>query len=947
MATIEEIKNRVDLHDLAEKLGIKRGKGGKANYHCPTANDSSPSLSIFNDKNGSQGFNCWKCKEGGSAIDLVMHARGIVDVGEALKILRELYNIPAERKNEPRRERTTAEYIADRCLADPEPVVDYLSGRGITLEVIRRAIAAKTIGFNTWTNKPDKAKPGEVGYGGPAAAFIVRSFNPGHVVAVDMRYLDPELNGGVKTQTQGPKEGTPWTSSLRMLNSAHTVYVVESPINALSIESIGRAGVAAVAARGIGTLDSIDWRFLEGKRVLLCFDNDKPDESKGGYRPGPAAAWRLSEILNGLNISSMMVDQAEWDLETENDINDILQAGGVDGLRSKLDKIEECLIAGLPFDAKARGKRRVFLPPHDFAQYWKYRVKEDFTRLVVKMQKKDDGSEGEASEIPIIEDLCGFRVSSISRVSVASSTSMMTGDKDHQPNVYFAVSVQMPRHGHRLVRRVFDDDRLHNTEHWKKFGPIFKQNAFLRMVNILERAADLGSRKAVNFVGLAWRDGELIVNEGPDCYFTEPDKQCPYHNLSFPTGTPADAREVLRWYQRTFRKNAAAIPLVWALGGHLKAFLGFWPHMVMQADKGAGKSTLIKRLERTIAFTMFSGQSLMTEFRLLTSISHTSHPVGWEELSARKQEVIDKAAAMLQESYQYSPTRRGADMTEFLQCAPVLLAGEDVPVRTLTGKLVKTDLTGRKGDIMPDDLPAFPVRQWLQFLTRYSRKEVQAMYAPLRERCLAASRASGEDDGAVRMASNYAGILLAWQLLCEFTGIEHETGDFERDLVAMMNTHISETSADRAPWVWIMETVLSEIAAKRFMHPHAWELLPVPSPDGERRLAPHLLIRTSHVMDHLAHANYLREKWNGLPVKSDRIFKKQLVAAGVVPMNADGTPMEREKTLGADEQFGNPGRRIAHMTPINLDAIAAYGLHATPPGDLPLFSDSPAPPPRV
>lgn len=56
--------------------------------------------------------------------------------------------------------------------------------------------------------------------------------------------------------------------------------------------------------------------------------------------------------------------------------------------------------------------------------------------------------------------------------------------------------------------------------------------------------------------------------------------------------------------------------------------LGFWPHITVQADKGAGKSTLIKRLERTIAFTMFSVQSLQTEFRLLTSISHTSHPVG-------------------------------------------------------------------------------------------------------------------------------------------------------------------------------------------------------------------------------------------------------------------------------------------------------------------------------
>jgi hypothetical protein len=33
-------------------------------------------------------------------------------------------------------------------------------------------------------------------------------------------------------------------------------------------------------------------------------------------------------------------------------------------------------------------------------------------------------------------------------------------------------------------------------------------------------------------------------------------------------------------------------------------------------------------------------------------------------------------------------------------------------------------------------------------------------------------------------------------------------------------------------------------------------------------------------MDHLSSSNHLREKWNGLPVKSDRVFKKQMMQAG-------------------------------------------------------------------
>ncbi|MDP1671911.1 MAG: hypothetical protein Q8L65_02200, partial [Burkholderiales bacterium] len=261
------------------------------------------------------------------------------------------------------------------------------------------------------------------------------------------------------------------------------------------------------------------------------------------------------------------------------------------------------------------------------------------------------------------------------------------------------------------------------------------------------------------------------------------------------------------------------------------------------------------------------------------------------------------------------------------------------------GKLVKTDLTGRKGDVMPDDLPAFPVRQWLQFLTRYTRAEIQGLYAPMRERFIQASRASGQDDGAVRMAGNYAALAVSWRLLCEFADIAPEQGDFERDLLECMNGHIAETSQDRAPWVWILETILSEIAAKRFQHPYAWESIHMPGPDGalpfddhgKKVLTPCLLIRTSHIMDHLAHQNYLRDKWNGLPVKSDRVFKRQLQAAGVVPKGPDGAYMERERTMGGDQW--NPGRRIAHLTPISLPGIAAYGLYATPPDDLPLFSD--------
>lgn len=917
---------------MADALGLER-PGTKGNYKSPLHDDKTPSLSVTPD---GQSFKDWSCEgdehASGSIIDLVMHTENLLDVKEAVKRLHQLFDIPPD--PQPSRDGTqslprksTAEFIADKCFTNTLPAKEYLiNERCLPEALVDRAIMARSVGYNDWTS--DKVSAGEPLHGGPAVAFIVRSLNPGKVMAVDTRYLDPALNGGVKTQCLGEKYGHPWFMDRRSIERAKTVYIVESPINALTVEAAGIPKSAALATRGTGNVENIDWRFLVGKQVIICMDNDEPNEK--GHCPGQAAAWLIHEQLTALNISALMVDQLMWTDFGWNDLNDVIKDKGPDEVRKQLRKLETWIIPGLPgkgdpairqaLETRGKlGKARVFLPVHDFTLYWRYRAKEDFVSYVKDSQEDEDSGEVKKS----FSDVCGFRIAAISRVRIAGVTATMTGEPDTASHTVFAVSVQTPRHGPELQRRVFEDERLHNIDQWKKFGPVFAPSPFLRMVNILERGAHLGSRDVVNFVGLAWRNGKPVVNEGPDCYFSNPDQQCPYHNLQFPSGPTSSAKPVIESYHDTFKKNAALQLLTWSLGGHLKAFLGFWPHMTLQADKGSGKSTLIKRLERTIGFTMLSGQSIQTEFRLLTSISSTSHPVGWEELSARDQRIIDKAVNMLQENYQYTVTKRGAEMTSYLLTAPVLLAGEDVPVESLTGKIMRTDLNHGKGPEMPDDLPRFPVLQWLQWLATLKKPQVKELYKKVLDFTLGKCRAPSDDNGAVRMAGNYAAMITAWRLLCEFSGVHRDYGNFIHDALEAMNTHIAETAADREPWVWITELAISEIDCHRYAYPYKFE--EVEAPGVEVRHQAVLWIRTSHIMNHIAHTPALKDKWNALPVKSDRVYKRQLLQAGVILTDQTGAVITKECTVG--------NKRVSNMVGLDLEALAEFGLYASPPQD--------------
>jgi hypothetical protein len=912
MANASELKRIIDLHVLADKLGLKRGKGEGANYHSPHSTDSKPSLSIF-EKDGVRMFKDHSANIGGSCIDLVCHVQGC-EVPEAMRYLHDTFGIERDKpkgSNAPRRTKTAVDYIAERALQHAQGCREYLTGRGISDAAIDRAIKARTLGMNNWTS--DSKKEGELGYGGDGVCFLIYDAN-GFPIGADTRYFDPAKNGDTKTNSQGTKSAG-WTADPRKLKAATSVFIVESSINALSIDTADIPYTASFAIRGIANIDAIDWSFLHGKQVYLCLDNDEPNEK--GHAPGPEAEALLYEKLTAMNIGAICVDKSGWRYDSAddckpdqvgksiNDVNDYLQARDPATLKSALQVLETCIIPGMYTEkTRRKGRMRVYLPDHDFAQYGRYYTRTDFMHVITKRGVSAEEAEENGGEVkaPEFADLATFRVASFSRVTIAGYSATTSGAADNDPSTQFAVSVQTARNGAKLTRAVLNDNEVHNAASWNQFGTVFDPKAFARMVNILERTSSLGARNAVNYVGLCWKDQRLAVNEGSDCYFTDPAQQCTYSGLTFNNGTQADAAPVIDAYQATMTQNAAMIPFVWALGAHLKCIFGFWPHFTMQAGKGSGKSTLIKAMERTIGFKMLSGQSVQTEFRLLTASSYTSHPVGFEELSARGQQIIDKAVSILQESYNYSPTKRGAQMLEFVLCAPVMLAGEDVPVKSILGKLVRCDLTGKKGTPIDPNMPVFPVKQWLQFLATLDPDVIRGKLEA-NERNMRGKLSESTESGGNRIVLNYAALATAWGLLCDFAGIDKAQGGFPHDLLDEMNRHLRETVSDRSPWTWIMESSLSAIDARTFGYPHLFDTV-----DGVECI----LVRPSHIMEYMSVTPALRGKFDALPVKTAGVFEKQMEEAGVVYKS------------GLERVIMN--RRIQRLSAISLSKLAEFGL---------------------
>ncbi len=152
-STIEElvsqIKDRLDIVDVVQELVILKKNGGHYWGLCPFHKEKTPSFSV----NPNLGiYKCFGCGEGGDALTFIMKTQNKTFI-EVVSELADRFGLEMpksfhksdskELKDEMIRACTkAAEFYNLRLLKDKEPettqVLEYLSGRGITKDIIEK-----------------------------------------------------------------------------------------------------------------------------------------------------------------------------------------------------------------------------------------------------------------------------------------------------------------------------------------------------------------------------------------------------------------------------------------------------------------------------------------------------------------------------------------------------------------------------------------------------------------------------------------------------------------------------------------------------------------------------------------------------------------------------------------------------------------------------------------
>jgi hypothetical protein len=278
-----------DLPALADQL---LGPSRNRRWPCPNPDHPqtgrTPPVTIFRPAGGDARWRCHGCGIGGTAIDLLMAARG-VDVTTALDTLA---------AGHPHVRHPAAGHRPPAAARPQEPLDDFVAECAERLwrregaTVRRWAMGERHLSEDALRRNHVGADPGRRSAHRPAAlpaggpALVLPTHQHTANLSVQLRLLRPRLTGAKYLSPRGGV-GTARLATYTARDETATTIVTEGPLDALSAATLG---YRAVAVLGVAAVDArtADHLAAQPGRLVLAFDADPP---------GQAAQARLAQLL--------------------------------------------------------------------------------------------------------------------------------------------------------------------------------------------------------------------------------------------------------------------------------------------------------------------------------------------------------------------------------------------------------------------------------------------------------------------------------------------------------------------------------------------------------------------------------------------------------------------------------------------------------------------------
>lgn len=272
----DQIKDRVSVSDVVERFGgvkLDRNKKGL----CPFHNEKTPSFSVTED---DKAWTCFGCGAHGDAVDFVAKIRGIESL-DAAHLIADAYGIQYEAPQPKSKSVLMSDYIK-QCIKDIGKT-DYFEKRGLTADTIKKFC----LGYDTYRQAV------VIPYSSKLEYYQTRSI-------IDKKFYKP------KVEDAGAE---PIYNASRLEKLTQPVFVVESPICAMSIEQCGGSAIALCGVGNTRKLMSLLDKKYKGI-LILALDNDDA---------GRKATTELASYLFENNIKYKAVNVAK-DLKDPNEL---------------------------------------------------------------------------------------------------------------------------------------------------------------------------------------------------------------------------------------------------------------------------------------------------------------------------------------------------------------------------------------------------------------------------------------------------------------------------------------------------------------------------------------------------------------------------------------------------------------------------------------------------